>query len=182
MKSIILHICCAPCAIFPVQYLRKQGFKVKGLFFNPNIHPFLEYKMRLEALKILSKDAEIEFEQAEYEPKIFFNEIHGQDEPPGRCSICWRMRLRETAKRASALGFEYFTTTLLVSPYQDTSTLEKIGEEEAKSAGIKFFTADFKSGFRQAHETAKKCGIYCQKYCGCLYSEIERSRKHKKNA
>lgn len=180
MKRILLHICCAPCAIFPLELLQKEGYEAKGFFFNPNIHPLSEYERRLKTLEIYAKNTKLEFERGLYEPKIFFRAIYQKEEAPLRCHICWRLRLKITAINAKEQGCEYFTTTLLGSPYQDTKILETIGEEEAKDSGVKFLKANFKSGFRPAHNQAKQRGLYCQKYCGCIYSEIERYHKKSK--
>ncbi len=177
MKKILLHICCAPCVIFPLQILRKEGFWIKGLFFNPNIYPLREYERRLEALKIHTKDTKLEFSSGVYEPEMFLRLIKESPKAPSRCNLCWRLRLRVTAEKAKEEGCEYFTSTLLVSPYQDTSVLEKIAEEEAQNLSLKFFRYDFKSGFSQAHREAKESGLYCQKYCGCIYSLQERNQK-----
>jgi hypothetical protein len=98
-----------------------------------------------------------------------------------RCSLCWTLRLKKTAKLAKERGFESFSTTLLVSPYQDQELLKKIGNEIAKEEGIEFYYEDFRPGFKKAHEEARIKGIYCQKYCGCIYSEIERCRKSEKH-
>lgn len=176
MKRVLLHICCAPCAVFPLEFLTKEGLALKGLFFNPNIHPFAEYQRRRLALESFAKEANLEFGTAVYEPKIFFQAVDKKEEAPLRCHICWRLRLRETARRAKEQGFEFFTTTLLGSPYQDTLALEAIGDQEGKEAGVNFLKANFKAGFREAHQRCKEKGLYCQNYCGCIYSEIERFR------
>ncbi len=173
--KLLLHTCCAPCLIYPLEKLSLEGFKVTGFFYNPNIHPFAEYLRRKEALAILAPAAEIIY--PEYAPAEFFQAINLKEEPPERCSICWRQRLKKTAQAAKQGGFQYFTTTLLVSPYQDQELLKKIGNEAAKEEGVEFYYADFRPGFRKAHNEARALGIYCQKYCGCIYSEIERSKK-----
>ncbi len=174
MKKILLHICCAPCAIFPANLLRQQGFQVKGLFFNPNIHPLSEYNRRLQAVYDYAKSVSLEFENNLYDPKVFFHAIYQKEDAPVRCHICWQLRLKQTALKAKENSFEYFSSTLLGSPYQDTSILEQIGRQLTEETGVEFLALDFKSGFRQAHQEAKKAGMYCQKYCGCIYSELER--------
>ena len=173
--DLLLHTCCAPCLIYPLEKLKLEGFKVTGFFYNPNIHPFTEYNKRREALGILGAGVEIIY--PEYAPQQFFREVNLNESAPGRCAICWKARLGETARKAMKLGFKYFTTTLLVSPYQDQELLKKIGNTVSAEAGVEFYYADFRPGFRKAHDEARSKGIYCQKYCGCLYSEIERSRK-----
>ncbi|MDD5196137.1 MAG: epoxyqueuosine reductase QueH [Candidatus Omnitrophica bacterium] len=173
--ELLLHTCCAPCLIYPLEVLRNVGFKVTGFFYNPNIHPLAEYLRRKEALAVLSSG--IEFIYPEYSPQEFFRLVNLNEEAPERCSICWRERLKKTARSARSAGFKYFTTTLLVSPYQDQELLKKIGNEVAAEEGVEFYYADFRAGFRKAHDEAKAKGVYCQRYCGCIYSEIERSKK-----
>ncbi|MEW6008585.1 MAG: epoxyqueuosine reductase QueH [Candidatus Omnitrophota bacterium] len=176
MKKILLHICCAPCAIFPINLLKERGFKVQGFFFNPNIHPLREYNRRLEAVLSFAKTSSLEIDCSPYEPKLFFQVTNQKEEAPVRCYACWQLRLKQVALKAKENKFEYFTSTLLGSPYQDTTKLEEIGRQLAEETEVEFFIADFKSGFRQAHNEARDLGIYCQKYCGCIYSEIERSK------
>lgn len=173
--KILLHTCCAPCLIYPLEILKLKGFQVSGLFYNPNIHPLSEYNNRKNAVIQLKSGIDIVF--SEYLPQEFFRCINLLEVSPGRCSICWRMRLKKTAHMAREMGYKYFTTTLLVSPYQDHDILKRIGNEEALAEGVEFYYADFRSGFRKAHDQAKAAGIYCQKYCGCIYSEIERAGK-----
>ncbi|MBP7836065.1 MAG: epoxyqueuosine reductase QueH [Candidatus Omnitrophica bacterium] len=176
--ELLLHTCCAPCLVYPLEVLLKEGFKVTGFFYNPNIHPLAEYLRRKEALAVLNSG--IEFIYPEYSPQEFFRLVNLKEEAPARCSICWRERLKKTAQAAKNSGIKYFTTTLLVSPYQDQGLLRKIGEEVAREEGVEFYYADFRPGFRKAHNEAKAKGVYCQRYCGCIYSEIEREQSRKK--
>jgi predicted adenine nucleotide alpha hydrolase (AANH) superfamily ATPase len=176
MKNVLLHICCAPCAVSPFELLDKDGFLVKGFFFNPNIQPAEEYQKRKSALELYAAGAHLEFESTSYEPQIFLEAVSINKETPLRCHICWRLRLKETARKAQKEGFAFFTTTLLGSPYQDTKVLEAIGKEEAKAVGVEFLIRDFKAGFRQAHSRCEQDGIYCQNYCGCIYSAAERAK------
>ncbi len=175
MGKILLHTCCAPCLIYPLEALKSKGHQVSGYFYNPNIQPPVEYINRKNALTVLNSDVEVIY--PEYSPKEFFQAVNLQEEPPLRCAICWRLRLKKTAQLAKEKGFDSFTTTLLVSPYQDQELLHKIGNAVAKEEGIEFYYADFRPGFRKAHDEARAKGIYCQKYCGCIYSEIERNKK-----
>jgi len=170
--KLLLHTCCGPCLIHPLEKLTQEGFKVTGFFYNPNIHPCAEYLKRKEAAALLGPEIEIIY--PEYSPREFFRAVNLKEEAGSRCSLCWRLRLKTTAQTARERGFEYFTTTLLVSPYQDQELLKQIGEEEAGERGVKFYYADFRPGFRKAHNVAHVKGVYCQKYCGCIYSEIER--------
>jgi len=173
--DILLHTCCAPCLIYPLEKLTLDNFRVTGFFYNPNIHPLAEYIRRKDALGVLAAGVEIVY--PDYSPREFFREINLKEESPERCAICWRLRLMKTAQRAKARGFKYFSTTLLVSPYQDQELLKKIGRDVAANEGVEFYYADFRPGFRKAHAQARAKGIYCQKYCGCIYSEIERAVK-----
>lgn len=174
-RNILLHTCCAPCLIYPLELLRSKGFKVTGLFYNPNIHPVLEYNERKKAISLL--DPGIEVIYPDYLPREFLQAVNLNEEFPKRCAICWRQRLTKTADIAQKKGFKYFSTTLLVSPYQDHELLKKIGNDIAQETGVEFYYTDFRPGFRKAREEARAKGIYMQKYCGCIYSDIERCKK-----
>lgn len=175
--KLLLHICCGPCLIYPLERLREKGFEVAGFFYNPNIQPLAEYKNRRQAVEQLSKELAVDIIYPEYAPSEYFQGVNLKEKNPGRCSICWALRLEAAAKLAKEKGFEAFSTTLLVSPYQDQELLNKIGNAVSETEGIKFYYEDFRPGFRKAHNEAKTKGIYCQKYCGCIYSEIERYKK-----
>ena len=178
--KILLHTCCAPCVIYPLESLRAKGYNVAGFFYNPNVHPFADYTNRKNAVEGYAAELAFEVTYPEYLPQEFFHAINQKEEKPGRCETCWELRLRKTAQAAKEKGFDAFTTTLLVSPYQDQEALKRIGEAIAKETGVTFYYEDFRPGFRKAHDQAKAKGIYCQKYCGCIYSEIERYQKPKK--
>jgi len=175
--KLLLHTCCAPCLIYPLERLKEKGFTVTGFFYNPNIHPIEEHKNRKQAVEDFSKSASVDVIYTEYEPLEFFHAVNLKEAKPQRCSICWSLRLQKTAGFAKEKGFDSFSTTLLVSPYQDQESLKKIGNDISKEAGINFYYEDFRTGFKKAHDLAKTQGIYCQKYCGCIYSEIERCKK-----
>ena len=178
--KLLLHTCCAPCLLYPLERLRNEKFEVVGLFYNPNIHPLSEYNNRKKAVEGYAKDSGIEVLYPEYHPEEFFQAVHLKEANPGRCEICWRLRLSKTAESAREKGFSHFSTTLLVSPYQSQEKLKEIGGEVAKDSGVKFYYEDFRAGFRRAHDEAKLKGIYCQKYCGCIYGEVEQCRKSAK--
>ena len=150
---------------------------VTGLFYNPNVHPFAEYANRKKALEDFSRKAGLEVIYPQYLPAEYFQAVNMKEDSKARCAICWTLRLKKTAELAKERRFESFTTTLLVSPYQDQELLKKIGNDIAAEEGVEFYYEDFRPGFKKAHEEARVKGIYCQKYCGCLYSEIERCRK-----
>ncbi len=175
--KLLLHTCCAPCLIYPLEKLREKGFEVSGFFYNPNIHPFAEYKNRRQAVDDFSKGVNLDVIYSGYAPSQYFQEVNLKEEKPGRCSLCWTIRLKATAKIAKDKGFDSFSTTLLVSPYQDQQLLQKIGDAVSIVEKIKFYYEDFHPGFKKAHDIAKAQGMYCQKYCGCIYSEIERYSK-----
>lgn len=175
--KLLLHICCAPCEIYPLEALRAKGFEVTGFFYNPNIHPFSEYNNRRQAFEDYSKRANLEMIFPEYQPQEFFRTVNMNEDSPGRCAFCWRLRLHKTALVAKEIGCKSFTTTLLVSPYQNHELLKKIGEDIAQKEEIEFYYEDFRPGFREAHNKARQQGIYCQKYCGCLYSCLPAGRQ-----
>ncbi|MFA4983788.1 MAG: epoxyqueuosine reductase QueH [Candidatus Omnitrophota bacterium] len=177
---LLLHTCCAPCLIYPLEKLGGGGFEVTGFFYNPNIHPFTEYRSRKQALEAYAGGIGVEVLYPEYRPEEFFRAVNLKEADPGRCGLCWRLRLKKTAQAAKEMGFGSFSTTLLVSPYQSQDALKKIGDEVSAEEGIGFYYEDFRVGFRKAHDEAHKKGIYCQKYCGCIYSEMERCRKSAK--
>ena len=173
--KILLHTCCAPCLIYPLERLLENGSSVTAFFYNPNIHPFQEYKSRKQAIEDLKLDLGVDY--PDYGPQEFFQAVNSKEFAPDRCQICWRLRLKKTARAAKDKGCTHFTTTLLVSPYQDQEALKKIGADISREEGVEFYYEDFRPGFRKAHDQAKAKGIYCQKYCGCIYSEIERYEK-----
>ncbi|MFH1458487.1 MAG: epoxyqueuosine reductase QueH [Candidatus Omnitrophota bacterium] len=179
--NLLLHTCCAPCLIYPLERLKEKGYKVRGFFCNPNIHPLSEYRNRLQAVVDFSHRHNLEMIHPQYNPAEFFQAVNLKEDRPERCGICWSLRLQRCALAAKDMGCGYFSTTLLVSPYQDQERLKRLGDEIAQETGVEFFYEDFRTGFKKAHEQAKAEGIYCQKYCGCLYSEIERCRKSEKH-
>ena len=179
--KLLLHTCCAPCLIYPLEILRGKEYEVTGFFYNPNIHPLAEYQNRKEAVEKFSKSDNCDVIYPQYLPQEFFQAVNLKESVPQRCAICWRLRLKATAKAAKEKGFKYFSTTLLVSPYQDQELLRQIGSDIAKEEVVDFYYEDFRPGFRDAHNKAHALGIYCQKYCGCIYSQIERCRKSEKH-
>jgi len=179
--KLLLHTCCAPCLIYPLEQLKKKSSEITGFFYNPNIHPFAEYKKRKQAVADFSKAADTKIIYPEYNPAEFFQEVNLKEDFPARCSICWSLRLQRTAQAAKEIGCNYFSTTLLVSPYQNQELLKKIGSDIAKEKGIDFYYEDFRPGFKKAHDEAKAKDLYCQSYCGCIYSEIERCKKSEKH-
>lgn len=179
--KLLLHTCCAPCMIYPLEQLKKRRFEITGFFYNPNIHPFAEYKKRKQAAADFTKTADIKIIYPEYNPAEFFQAAALKEDRPERCSLCWSLRLQRTALTAKELGCNYFSTTLLVSPYQNQEELKEIGSDIAKEESVDFYFQDFRPGFKEARDEAKEKGIYCQNYCGCIYSEIERCKKSERH-
>lgn len=179
MKRLLLHTCCAPCMIYPLERFRADGYDVEGFFYNPNIHPLEEYNHRRKAVEQYARESAISVLYPVYNPDDFFHAVSGVFLPPERCKLCWKLRLLKTAQFAKGQGFDAFSSTLLVSPYQDIEIIKQVGEELQRKHDIQFYFEDFRPGFRKAHDEAKKKGMYCQKYCGCSFSENERALKKK---
>lgn len=177
--KLLLHICCAPCSIHPYKELRLKDFdSIAGFFYNPNIHPYAEYRQRKATVEDYSRKIGFSVVFGKYDVENFFRALSGNEEPATRCRICWRMRLEETANFAKLNEFDAFTTTLLVSPYQDQDELKQIGKNISRKVGIDFLYKDFRDGFRPAQKEAKTLGLYRQRYCGCIFSERERYGKN----
>lgn len=176
---LLLHICCARCAIYPEERLKSE-YEVIGYYFNPNIHPTTEYLLRGEALKEYAKDEGLRLLVGEYDPIFHLKSVISSLDS-NRCEVCYRLRLTETAKKAKELECRYFSTTLLSSPYQNHSKIREIGESVAREiGGIEFYYEDFRVGWKEAQKIADEIGIYKQKYCGCIFSEYERFQKKAK--
>ncbi len=174
MKSLLLHVCCANCATIPIELLQEQ-FKVKLLWYNPNIYPKREYKKRLKQVKKLKKIYKLKLIKAPYQSKNWFSLTKGlKKEPEGgkRCDVCVKVRLQKAVEIGNKKGFDYFATTLTIGPQKKAEKVNKIGETLAKKYDIKFYSADFKKkdGFKKSIDLSKKYNFYRQKYCGCIYS------------
>lgn len=171
--KLLLHICCAPCSIEVINDLRKDNMDITGFWYNPNIHPYTEYKSRLKGLEDYSKDIDLKvIYKDDYEMKKFIkNVITDLD---SRCDYCYRVRLEETAKYAKEEGYDAFSTSLLISPYQNHERIKEVGYELEKEYDIKFLYKDFRELFRVGKGKAREKQIYMQKYCGCIFSEEER--------
>ena len=170
--KILLHICCANCAIHPLERLAEEG-EVVGFFFNPNIHPYQEYQRRLEALKIYSERTGLSvIYRDEYLLEDFLRNV--SQRPEERCRHCYRVRLEATAREAKKNAFDAFSTTLLQSAHQNHALIRETGETVSGEAGIPFHYEDFRPGWKRGVEISKAMGLYRQQYCGCIYSEKER--------
>jgi predicted adenine nucleotide alpha hydrolase (AANH) superfamily ATPase len=174
--KILFHICCGNCALYPVKLLRAEGHDFTGFWYNPNIQPFDEYQLRLASLKKLSDEWRIDiFYDEQYRPEEFFESVNGFIHPvPERCKFCYTLRLEKAAAKARDEGFEAFSTTLLISPYQDFEQITATGKKLADKYNIHFYMQDFRPYFRDAMSFAKELGLYRQKYCGCIFSKLER--------
>ncbi|MBF0487643.1 MAG: epoxyqueuosine reductase QueH [Nitrospirae bacterium] len=171
--NILLHICCANCAVFPIDVLKKRGIEAAGFWYNPNIHPLTEYALRLDAVRQLTSHNGFEIYYDNYYGLEEFIEIaahKGKD----RCAACYRMRLTQTALKAKALNYDAFSTTLLYSIYQKYEVIVATAADIANQYSIEFYEEDFRKGWHEGIEMSKKLSIYRQKYCGCIYSEMER--------
>ena len=172
--KLLLHTCCAPCSVYCIDSLRKEEIEPTVYWFNPNIHPYMEYKSRRDCLKEYTKNINV---------KAIFEENYGLDEfcknvigdLQNRClNYCYKVRLEQTAKYAKEHGYTHFSTTLLVSPYQNHDGLIKVANEMAEKYNVEFLYRDFRVGFREGQAKARELGLYMQKYCGCVFSEEER--------
>lgn len=172
--KLLLHICCGPCSIYPFSKLRKEDFEIVGFFYNPNIYPEEEFLKRRDALHVFSQREKIPVIYCEYNPEEFFSGIESQINKPERCIRCWEMRLLETVKYAKENNFSFYSTTLLISLYQDHEKIRELGENIGRRYGINFLYRDFRIGFRDSQKIAREMGLYRQNYCGCLYSKVER--------
>jgi len=179
--KLLLHACCGPCACYPAKALTGQGVDFTLLYYNPNIHPYKEFKRRLAALRELA-------EKQEY--KLIIDKTYPLEEcvkgmleePVVRCAFCYRMRMRYTAKYAADHGFTAFTTTLLYSPYQKHELIRQAAEAAAKEFGIAFYYQDWRLFYQQGVDISLDLGLYRQPYCGCVFSERDRFMEWKKAA
>ena len=169
--KLLLHTSCAPCSVYCIKSLRQEEIEPTIYWFNPNIHPYMEYKARRDTLKEYTQSIGVEaiFEE-NYGLKEFCKNVVNDLE--NRCAkYCYKVRLEQTAKFAKENGYDAFTTTLLVSPYQNHDLLIQVAEEMAEKYGVEFLYRDFRPGFREGQSEARSLGLYMQKYCGCVFSE-----------
>jgi predicted adenine nucleotide alpha hydrolase (AANH) superfamily ATPase len=171
--KLLLHICCAPCTIYPLKILRSDGHEIFGLFYNPNIHPYQEYKKRLDTLKTYAHQEEVSFSfSEEYPTEVFLKNVVLRETE--RCRHCYYDRLAKTVRTARSEKFDGFTSTLLYSKYQNHEMIKNIGESLAREYQIKFYYYDFREGWIEGIKISKEKDMYRQSYCGCIYSEKER--------
>ena len=188
-RRLFLHSCCAPCSSYCLEYLRKY-FDVTVFYYNPNISFGEEYRHRVEELKRLveelNEDAAggnpIELEEGPYEPERFFEAVKGMEDCPEggeRCFVCYELRLREAAKRAAEGGYDFFSTTLTISPLKNAQKLNEIGQRLGEEYGVACLPSDFKKkgGYQRSIELSREHDLYRQDYCGCVFSKKERERQ-----
>ena len=180
-KKLLIHSCCAPCSSYVLEYLSKY-FEITIFYYNPNIYPEEEYNRRVEEQQRLileiPKGYPVSFLQGAYEPKDFYDYVKGyekESEGGQRCFLCYRMRLEEAAEMAKEGGYDYFTTTLTISPHKNAEKLNEIGLELASKYGVSYLPSDFKkkNGYRRSIELSREYDLYRQEYCGCIFSRRE---------
>ncbi len=171
--KILVHICCAPCAMQVFPRLKEEFDEVMGLWYNPNIHPFREYQLRLDSVEkwVELSGVKVIYEGI-YDIKSFLREIVYRESQ--RCLFCYRMRLTKTAIFAKKGKFDYFASTLLSSPHQKPRLIQDVAKEVAEEYSIKPYLKIIREGWKQNQELSRKLGLYHQQYCGCVYSEEER--------
>lgn len=187
-QRLLLHSCCAPCSSYVLEYLR-QYFKITVFYYNPNISMEPEYRKRVEEQKRLiaeyntleGKGYLIEVIEGDYEPSAFYEVAKGLEQCPEggeRCFACYELRLRKTALLAKEGAYDYFSTTLTISPLKNAKKLNEIGERLAAEYGILWLVSDFKkkNGYKRSIELSTEYDLYRQDYCGCIYSKQERER------
>lgn len=178
MKTL-LHICCAPCANQCIARLQEEGIEITGFWYNPNIHPFTEYRARRNCLRQYAQTIDLPLiEKNEYALRPFVREV--AEDIAHRCVKCYEMRLFETARTAKEQGFDSFTSSLFISPYQNHELMRQTAQRAAEHFGVEFLYRDFRPVFKAGQEFAREQDFYMQKYCGCVFSEEERYLKANK--
>jgi tRNA A37 threonylcarbamoyladenosine dehydratase/predicted adenine nucleotide alpha hydrolase (AANH) superfamily ATPase len=171
--KLLLHCCCAPCSTSCLPALRGEGIEPDLFWYNPNIHPYGEYSSRRDSLEKFAENESLKLKMIdEYGLRTFLGEVLPENN--GRCFKCYALRLEKAAFFAAQDGYDAFTTTLLVSPYQDHDAIRRTGEQAAAKYGVEFLYRDFRPYFREGQTQARAAGFYMQKYCGCIFSEEER--------
>ncbi|MCL5673002.1 MAG: epoxyqueuosine reductase QueH [Deltaproteobacteria bacterium] len=174
--KLLLHICCAPCLMYPYKLVKEEFDIVIGYFYNPNIHPYTEYLKRQDTLKNFSDSSNLKvIYEKEYKIEEFFRNVVFREE--NRCYYCLSSRLEKTAAIAKSSKFDYFSTTLLYSKHQKHDFIKETGYNLEKKYGVKFYYADFREGYKEGVKLSYDYNLYRQNYCGCVYSEKERFYK-----
>ena len=182
--NLLLHMCCGPCSCYPVKVLREQGIEPTGYFFNPNIHPYKEWDMRLKAAEEFAARSEMKIiTDKHYLLRDFLRRaLAAEQAENGRCRMCYTWRLEETARYAAENGFDAFTSTLFYSIYQQHELMKETAEHFAKVYGVKFHYEDFRPGWQEGIDMSMEMGLYRQPYCGCIFSEEERYSRELRKA
>lgn len=184
-KRLLLHACCAPCSSYVLEYLTKY-FDIDLFYYNPNISPYSEYEKRIAELKRLVMEMPLNGETAIIEGKYDVERFDGITNglemlPEGgeRCFKCYRLRMEEAAKTAAEQGYDYFTTTLSISPHKNAEKINEIGQELEQEYGVRYLYADFKKkeGYKRSIQLSREYGLYRQNYCGCIYSKISAEKQ-----
>ena len=184
--TLLLHVCCAVCASYVLEYLYRH-FDITIAYFNPNITEESEYRYRKSELERYVREAGlseyIRFAEVDYRPQDFFEAVRGREadrEGGARCSICFMQRLRYTAELCRAGGYDYFATTLTISPLKNAEVLNRIGETVAAELGVNYLCSDFKKkeGYKRSIELSKQYDLYRQNYCGCVFSQQEAKERN----
>ena len=171
--KVLLHICCANCAIYPIKNMREEGLEVMGFFYRHNIHPYTECLKRQQALEAYAEQIKLKvIYQEGYDLEGFIQNVTFRESE--RCNYCYHDRLRSTALLARRGKFDYFSSTLLYSKQQKHELIRSMGESIGKSVGVPFLYRDYREGWKEGIERSKQIGLYRQQYCGCIYSEKER--------
>ena len=185
VPRLLLHVCCAPCSSYVLEYLT-QYFDITALFYNPNIDGALEYNHRAAELRRFISEKkfinQVDVKVCDYCPEEFFNKVTGLEDCPeggARCFKCYRLRLEKTANMAVSENYDYFTTTLSISPLKNSAKLNEIGKELSDKYNIPYLFSDFKKkeGYKRSIELSKEYNLYRQNYCGCVFSKRESLRK-----
>lgn len=172
--KLLLHICCAPCATATIDSWRGEVTELSGVYFNPNIHPFSEHQRRYDTLLDYAGRIGLPLVgEPLWDVTAWLRQVAGNDGKGPRCRICIAQRLNYTAALAAAQGCDAFSTSLLISPYQEHEIIREAGEQAAAVAGVQFAYRDLRPEFRRSREMSAAADLYRQKYCGCIYSEAE---------
>lgn len=178
--KLLLHACCGPCSSYVIEYLSKY-FDITIYYYNPNTYPEEEYNRRLDELNkfIVSFNNSVKVIEEDYDPSEFYSSIKGLErlgERSKRCYNCYNLRMKKAAMYAKSNNYDYFTTTLSISPYKNAKWINEIGKKTEIEIGIKYLYSDFKkkNGYKRSIELSKEYGLYRQEYCGCVYSKQER--------
>ena len=190
IPTLLLHSCCAPCSSYCLEYL-SQYFRITVLYYNPNIFPEEEYAYRIsEQIRLVEESHyvhPVKVVGTAYEPEVFYEAVRGLEHIPEggeRCFVCYELRLRRTAELAKEQGFDYFTTTLSISPLKNAAKLNEIGGRLSAEYGVPYLYSDFKkkNGYRRSVELSAEHGLYRQDFCGCVYSRQEAEQRKKELA